>query len=346
MNKEYIQEIAQLITPENGVKKIVIVSHRNPDGDAYGSSLALALFLKKKNHQVTFISPNDCPNFLKWMPEQKAVLLFETNIPKATKCLEAAEIVFTLDFNAFHRTGVQMQKVLEKIKPLFIMIDHHQAPDDYAKYTFSDVKKSSTSEMIYDFIEALDGIDSIDKNIATCIYTGIMTDTASFRFPSTTSRTHIIAANLLDKGADNARIYNNVMDTNSYDRIQLLGRALNNMRIVEGMCTAYITLSQKELDNYNFEKGGTEGIVNYALSLKGIVFAVIFIEDSMQKIIKMSFRSKGVFSVNEFARTYFNGGGHTNAAGGRSEKSLKETVRYFLEILPKYQIELQQSYEV
>ncbi len=343
-NKE-ILEIKELLFKANEIKDIVIVTHRNPDGDAYGSSLALYHFLKQFNHKVTVISPNDCPNFLKWMPSQKDILLFEPNVEKATKRLGQAEIVFTLDFNAFHRTGDKMQKALEQINPLFIMIDHHQAPDSYAKYTFSNVKKSSTSEMIFDFIEALDKKKYINKEIASCIYTGIMTDTGSFRFPSTSSRTHRIAADLLDAGADNAKIYNRVMDVNSYSRMQLLGRALENMKVLPELKTAYITLSQKELNTYKFEKGDTEGFVNYALSLKDIIFAVIFIEDTQQKIIKMSFRSKGDFSVNEFARKYFNGGGHTNAAGGRSEVSLDKTVKHFLSIVPKYKKELQESYE-
>ncbi len=346
MDKNNIKTLYKLLSPTNGVKNIVIVSHRNPDGDAYGSSLALYHFLKKKKHDVTVISPNDCPNFLKWMPGQKDIVLFESNIKAATEILKKAEIVFTLDFNAFHRTGDKMQLALEKITPTFVMIDHHQSPDNYAKFTFSNVKKSSTSEMIYDFIEAFNEVNLIDKDIASCIYTGIMTDTGSFRFPSTTSRTHLITAELLDRGANSDIIYSNVMDNNSYDRMQLLGTALNNMRIIKELKTAYITLSQDELNRFNFEKGGTEGFVNYALSLKDVIFAVIFIEDKIQNIIKMSFRSKGSFSVNEFARTHFQGGGHTNAAGGKSNLNLNQTVNKFLEIIPKYKNDLEKSYEI
>jgi len=345
MKTEEIKAISELISPKGGVKNIVIVTHRNPDGDAYGSSLALYHFLNKFGHEVKIISPNDCPGFLKWMPAQENILLFEPNIEKATKRLNQAEIVFTLDFNAFHRTGHKMEIVLKQIHPVFIMIDHHQLPDDYAKFTFSNVHKSSTSEMIFDFIENLKELDKVDKDIATCIYTGIMTDTGSFRFPSTTSRTFNIASILLEKGANNAQIYNRVMDVNSYSRMQLLGSALNNMKVLENFKTAYITLPQKELNKYNFEKGDTEGFVNYALSLKGIIFAVIFIEDKKQQIIKISFRSKGTFSVNEFARNHFNGGGHTNAAGGKSDVSLQETVAQFLSFVPKYKNDLLKSYE-
>ncbi len=343
MNKNEIKEISKLLeTPQN----IVIVSHRNPDGDAYGSSLAMFHYLNKKKHNVTVISPNDCPSFLKWLPAQNEIVLFEQQVEKATKILEDATIVFTLDFNAFHRTGAKMQKSLENIKPTFIMIDHHQEPDDYAKFTFSDTQKCSTCEMVFDFIEALQDVAIIDNNIATCIYTGIMTDTGSFRFSSTSSRTHKITAKLLEIGADNSEIYNQVMDVNSYERMQLLGKALASMKLIAEYATAYITLSQYELNKYNYQKGDTEGFVNYALSLKGVVFAIIFIEDKKQGIIKMSFRSKGSFSVNEFARNHFNGGGHTNASGGRSEVSLKATITNFLEILPKYKSALEKSYEI
>jgi len=341
MIDEKINEVKEILKDK---KKISIVCHRNPDGDAYGSSLALYHFLKDK-HDVTVISPNDCPNFLKWLPGEKDIVILEKNIDKATKILKDSDVVFTLDFNALHRTGSTTQKVLENIHPTFIMIDHHQQPDAYAKIQFSDTTKSSTCEMVYDFIDDLGDSNKINKEIATCIYTGIMTDTGSFRFPSTTPKTHRIVANLLEKGADNAKIYNNVMDNNSLDRMKLLSKALGNLELLKEYKTAYITLSQDELNHFNFEKGDTEGFVNYALSIKDVVFAVIFIEDRQQGIIKMSFRSKGKFSVNEFARKHFNGGGHTNAAGGRSEETLHKTVSKFLKILPKYKHEILNSYE-
>lgn len=343
MNSTNLKQLIKLLASS---KKIAIVTHRNPDGDAYGSSLALYHFLIKQNHNVTVISPNACPPFLHWMPAQEKILIFEKNIEQATKVLKEAEIVFTLDFNAFHRTGEKTKYVLEKINPIFVMIDHHQEPDNYATFTYSNTEKSSTCEMIYDFIELLNGLDKIDKTIATCIYTGIMTDTGSFRFPITTSRTHEVTAKLLNSGADNAMIYNQVMDNNSIDRMKLLSKSLDNLIVLEEFKTAYITLSQQELNNFNFEKGDTEGVVNYALSIKGIIFAVIFIEDKMQRIIKMSFRSKGKFSVNEFARNHFNGGGHTNASGGKSKISLQKTIEKFIAILPKYKTELINSYEV
>lgn len=238
-----------------------------------------------------------------------------------------------------------MQNTLQEFKGIFMMIDHHQQPEDFAKYLFSDTSICSTCQMVYHYLEKLNDVEVIDEEIATCIYTGIMTDTGSFRFPSTTSETHRIVADLIDKGANNAKIYNNVYDTNSYGSLQLLGKALTNLVVISELKTAFITLSQAELDEFDFQKGDTEGIVNYGLSVEGVIFAAIFIEDVEQKIIKISFRSKGSFSVNKFAREHFDGGGHDNAAGGKSMISLDATVSKFLKLLPNYQKELLVSYE-
>ncbi len=331
----------RLSTAEN----VVIVSHRNPDGDAYGSSLALYHYLNDFVENVSVVSPNDSPDFLKWLPGQEEILIFEENVSEASKVLNEATLIFTLDFNALNRVGKQMQTVLEQVSADFVMIDHHQQPEDYAFVTYSDPSKASTCELIYDFFEKMGDLDKITINIASCLYTGIVTDTGSFKYHSTSSHTHRIIAHLMDVGINHTKIHNDLFDTNSYNRLQLLGVALKNLNVVTDCHTAYITISQRELNSFNFKKGDTEGFVNYGLSLKGIIFAVIFIEDQKQGIIKMSFRSKGTFSVNDFARKYFNGGGHDNAAGGRSEDSLKNTVSTFLEILPKHKKELQISYE-
>lgn len=336
MTKAEILELKELLSTP---KTIVIVPHKNPDGDAMGSTLALYHYLKLYNHKATVVAPNDYPSFLKWLPSNDSVLIFENKQEESEALINQAELIFTLDFNAFHRTG-DMAHALEQSKATKIMIDHHQQPDDYAKYTYSDVTMSSTCEMVYNFIEFLNDLDKIDPNIATCLYTGIMTDTGSFRFRSTTSRTHDVVSALIAKGAHNANIHNNVYDTNSYSRLQLLGRAMQNLKVIPELRTAYITLSQAELDQFNFKKGDTEGFVNYGLSLKDIIFAAIFIENQHDGIIKISFRSKGSFSVNQFSRAHFNGGGHDNAAGGRSEESLDATVAKFISILPQYNDEL------
>jgi phosphoesterase RecJ-like protein len=342
MNLEKFDEIKKLLSVP---KKIVIVSHRNPDGDAYGSSLALYHYLLKFDHIVTVVSPNEAPEFLNWLPAQHKIVIFEKEIEKGTQLLNEAEIVFTLDFNSLQRVGPKMLIPLENIRPIFVMIDHHQQPDSYAKYAFVDPESCSTSQLIYQFIEKLNHLEHIDQDVATCIYTGILTDTGSFRFPSTTSLTHRIVANLLDLGANNSEIYNRIHNVNTVNRVQLLGRALKNLRVLKEYHTAYISLSQKDLREFNFRKGDTEGFVNYALSIKNVIFAAIFIEDKKQGIIKISFRSSVIFSVNDFSRNHFNGGGHINAAGGRSEESLNDTIKKFINLLPSCRAELKEAYE-
>jgi len=336
MTKNDIKAIKQLLeTP----KRIVIVPHKNPDGDAIGSTLGLYHYLKPKGHDVIVIAPNDYPDFLKWLPGEDTIIQHESEVIKSNKIIENAELIFTLDFNALHRTG-DMEPALEKAKAIKILIDHHQQPEDYAKYIYSDVSMCSTSEMVYHFLEMLDDVKAINKDIATSLYVGIMTDTGSFRFNSTTSTTHRVVADLIDKGANNSQIHSNVYDTNTYGRIQLLGCALNNLKVIPEYKTAYISLSQNELNQFNFKKGDTEGVVNYGLSIDNVVFAAIFIEHKKEGIVKISLRSSGDFDVNAFARNHFNGGGHLNAAGGRSNLSLKETIEKFISILPNYSIDL------
>ncbi len=336
MNKKDITSLKLLLSQP---KKIVIVSHKNPDGDAIGSSLGLYHFLIKLNHEVSVIMPNDYPGFLKWMPNQDIIKDYETNKKIANELIEETDIIFTLDFNSLERAG-DMEYSLNNSEAIKIMIDHHQQPSDYATFMYSDVSICSTSQMVYHFINMLGEDHLIDSNIGTCLYTGIMTDTGSFRFSSTTSTTHRAVADLIEKGVDNSAIHSHVYDTNSYNRLQLLGCALNNLKVIPELKTAYITLSQKELNKYNFRKGDTEGVVNYGLSLQDIVFAVIFIEHKQEGIVKISFRSNGDFSVNDFARNHFNGGGHTNAAGGRSNLPLQKTVEKFISILPDYKKDL------
>lgn len=342
MNMNEIKEIKELLSSP---KKIVIVPHRNPDGDAMGSSLAMYNYLENLGHQTTVVAPNDYPDFLKWLPKSKEVLKFDMQNRQSKKAIEESSIIFLLDFNALHRVGSDMENTLKEYKGTYIMIDHHQQPDDIATYLFSDTSICSTCQMVYHFLEKLDAVSEINKEIATSLYTGIMTDTGSFRFASTTSVTHRIIADLIEKGAKNDKIHNNVYDANSFSRLQLLGKSLTNMVVIKELKTAYITLSQAELDEYNYKKGDTEGVVNYALSVDGVIFAVIFIEDTDQSIIKISLRSKGKFSVNKFARNHFNGGGHDNAAGGKSTISLDDTISKFLDILPEYKSELLKSYE-
>lgn len=337
MNLEHLNALKKLLSSP---KKIAIIPHKNPDGDAIGSTLALWHYLSNNGHSATIIAPNDFPKFLKWMPGAQQILNFERENSQSKTVINEADIVFTLDFNHLGRVG-QMSEILESAQATFVMVDHHQEPSDYASIMYSDVRMSSTCEMVYVLINQLGDENSITPDMANCIYTGIMTDTGSFKFAATTSNTHRVVADLMDKGAEGTEIHHRIYDTNSPSRLHLLCCALKNMVILNEYATAYITLSQDELDKYNYQKGDTEGFVNYGLTLDGIKFAVIFIENKEEGIFKISFRSVGDFSVNDFARKHFNGGGHTNAAGGRSEDNIADTIAKFTALLPLYKNQLQ-----
>ena len=296
---------------------ITIIPHTNPDGDAIGSSLGLYLFLKAQNHNVKVITPTDFPDFLKWMPAADDIL------------------IFTLDFNNLLRAK-PLTPFLEKATAPFVMIDHHQQPDTYATITYSNDKASSTCELVYHTIVSLASEQVIDEAIATCLYTGIMTDTGGFRYSLTSPTTHRIVATLLEKGANCTRISSEVLDSYSLDRLQLLGNVLRGLVYLPEYKTAYMSISSKELKQFNFRKGDTEGFVNYGLRIKEAELAAIFIENEEENVIKISFRSKTNLDVNALARTYFNGGGHINAAGGGTHTSLKDTIALFLKVLPEF----------
>jgi len=319
-------------------KKIVIIPHKNPDGDALGSCLGLMHFLDLMNHSCWVISPNEYPEFLEWIPGQEQIIIYNKSEEESEKLLLEADLIFTLDFNSLNRIK-PMDEVIENCKAIKVMIDHHEQPDDYADLMYSDPSLGSTCEMVYNLMEAID-VSLINKTIATCIYTGIMTDSGSFRFQTTTAVTHSIVSNLLDMGIDHTQIHNNIYDTYSFGRLQLLGKALTNLVKVEPLNAVYITLSQEELTQCDFKKGDTEGFVNFGLSLDGIKLAIILIENTQEKIIKMSFRSKGEFNVNEFARKHFNGGGHHNAAGGVSHENLEMTTQKVHQTILQYKDQL------
>jgi len=319
-------------------RKIVIVTHWSPDGDAMGSSLGLYAFLKKLGHTVNVITPNAYPSFLYWLPGNKSVLVFQEKTLMAKKTVAKADFIFCLDFNSLKRID-KLGDEVAKSKAEKMIIDHHLQPDDFADYLYHDVKACSTAELIYQFIIDLGFKKLLNKDIANCLYTGIMTDTGSFRFPSTTSKTHRIVAELIDAGANNSDVYNHVFDDNTADRIKLLGYCLaEKLNVFQEYRTAMISLSEDEQNQFNYQKGDTEGVVNYALSIRGIRFAAFFAE--RDGIIKTSFRSKGSFDVNKFARTNFEGGGHANAAGGMSNLSLDQAIDKFVALLPSYSKQL------
>ena len=314
---------------------VVIIPHKNPDGDAMGSCLAWQGILNQLGHSTTVIAPNDYPTFLHWLPGHDSVLIYENNQEVADKLIAAADMVFTLDFNTLKRID-QMGVRVSESSAKKIMIDHHQEPDDYADIMFSNPAIGSTCEFVFQIIEGLGLVQNINKDIASSLYTGIVTDTGSFRFPSVTAATHRAVATLIDAGANHSQIHEKIKDNARPDRLKLLGIALNNMIFITKYKTAYITLSQDELDACNYQKGDTEGFVNYGLSVAGIEMAVLMTESKKENMIKISFRSKGDLAVNLFAKTYFEGGGHINAAGGKSNKSLQETEAYFLKSLATF----------
>ena len=314
---------------------VVIIPHKNPDGDAMGSCLAWQGILNQLGHSTTVIAPNDYPTFLHWLPGHDSVLIYENNQKVADKLIAAADMVFTLDFNTLKRID-QMGVRVSESSAKKIMIDHHQEPDDYADIMFSNPAIGSTCEFVFQIIEGLGLVQNINKDIASSLYTGIVTDTGSFRFPSVTAATHRAVATLIDAGANQSQIHEKMKDNGRPDRLKLLGIALNNMIFITKYRTAYITLSQDELDACNYQKGDTEGFVNYGLSVAGIEMAVLMTESKKENMIKISFRSKGDLAVNLFAKTYFEGGGHINAAGGKSDKSLQETEAYFLKSLATF----------
>lgn len=334
MKKTKFSELKKVISK---AKNISILTHTNPDGDAMGSSLGLYHYLLRKKKKVKVIVPNTFPGFLEWMPGSKQTLVFEGNEEKTCKQIERSDLLFILDFNNYSRLD-KLGTYLNEAKAPKILVDHHRQPDTCFEYYFHDERASSTAELIFDLICGIDSQKQIDKKGATCLYTGIMTDTGNFRFPSTTERTFVIAAGLIKAGASNAAIYNSIYDDYSAQRLKLLGYCLDKLVFLPEFKAAYIAVSEAELQRFDFKKGDTEGVVNQALSVRGIVFSAFFSEREGE--VRISFRSKGKFDVNKFARAHFGGGGHVNAAGGKSKEPLTQVVRKFVDLLPHYAQEL------
>lgn len=331
-NPDTLTKVKHLLTSP---AEIVVTSHYNPDGDALGSSLALSRYLTKKGHSVTTIIPNDFPGFLQWMPGQKDIVVYFHKSKTADELLKNAKIIFSLDYNAISRVNLFADQ-LAKAKGVKILIDHHLEPEKEFDFSFSVIKTSSTSELVFDFIEALDDAHLIDAEIAINLYVGIMTDTGSFSFACNYPRTYEVVARLVEAGVDTEQVHRLVYDTYSESRMRLLGFCLSErMKVLPEHSTAYIWLTQEDLDKFDFNPGDTEGMVNYALSIKGISFAALFTEKEDR--IRISFRSKGNFSVNNFARNHYQGGGHRNASGGDSFDKMPVTLSKFEALLPRYQ---------
>lgn len=308
----------------DGSTEIVITTHRSPDGDAMGSALALYMALTINGAKAKVIVPNSYPAFLAWMPNANDAVIFEKEPDRAEEITASADLIFCLDFNDLSRLA-KYGDVVEKAQKPMVLIDHHISPADYFTQSLSDTSASSTCELIHRFFEGMGWLDVIDTSIAESLYTGIMTDTGSFRFSSTSASTHRIVADLMDRGLVPEKVYNSAMDTNRYERLQLVGHILSKkMDYRAEIHTAIIPLTLQEKNRFHYQKGDTEGVVNYGLSIKGSRMAIFISEED--GYCKMSLRSKGSLDVNKIARKHFNGGGHMNAAGGRLDLSLKETL--------------------
>ncbi len=326
----------QLNTPA----KVVITMHQKPDGDAMGSTLGLYHFLVALGHEATVISPTNWADFLDWMPGIDTVIDFEKQKEKSLLLISQAHMIFCLDFNVLHRTK-HMEQPLLAAQCTKILIDHHEQPQEDA-FTFgvSNTAKSSTCEMVYDFIVGSGHQDKLNLSVAECLYTGVMTDTGSFRFPATSASVHRMVADLKDLGLRHTKVHDNIYDNYLENRLRFIGYALvNRLEVLYEYNTALMYITRADLQRYNIKTGDTEGLVNYLLSIQGIKFGALVIDREGER--KWSFRSKGAFDVNTFARKHFTGGGHVNAAGGGSYDSLEENVTRFKEVIKEYQNQLQ-----
>ena len=316
-------------------QKIVITTHHKPDGDAMGSSLGLYNYLIQQGHHARVIAPTDYPDFLSWLPGNENVIIYTEHREEAAALIADANLIFCLDFNALSRIN-DMGELVGESSAYKIMIDHHLEPADFDDYRHWDINACATAQLVYDFIvNELHHKELVNKDVATCLYTGIMTDSASFRLPNTTSAVHRIVADLIDAGAVNWRIHELVYNSASENRLRFLGHCLANcLEVLPEFNTAIIAVSKQDLERFDVETGDTEGVVNYALSMASIRLAAFIVERSDR--VKLSLRSKGEFPANEICKRYFNGGGHRNAAGGHSEHSLEEVITQFKQILPEY----------
>lgn len=315
-------------------ERVTLISHMGPDGDAMGSSLAMADFLTGHGKTVKVMFPDQFPEFLAWLPGAKDALVYEIEPEKCEEFLRKSDTVFLIDFNQPSRMG-GLSEIVTKLNAKKVLFDHHPDPEDFANVTISYPQIASSSEIVFRYICRSGCFDEMSKSCAECVYTGMMTDTGAFTFNSNDEEMYFIISQLINKGIDKDEIYDKVYNTYSADRMRLMGFALDQrMTIYEEYGTAVIALSKDDLDSFNYKVGDTEGFVNLPLSIKGIVFSVFLRENAGD--VKLSFRSKGDFPVNKVASDLFGGGGHMNAAGGEFPGKLKEAVELLVDSLPKY----------
>ena len=334
--KDFFKSIEQLLCRSN---KLALTIHTNPDGDALGSALALSAFFKLHNQDVAIISPNKFPGFLSWLKGSEEVLIFDNQATEVKSELQNADMVFCLDYNGISRSGT-LQTDLAKLDCPFVLIDHHRDPEfEQFRWILSDTTVSSTAELVFELIKYF-GEDYLrNQEIAQALFTGIMTDTGSFSHSINRPETFESVAALLRNGLDAVYVHQQIYDTFTEDRLRLLGFAISNrMQVYEEYKTAIIALSRDDLRRFNFQIGDTEGVVNYPLSMHHIKMAVLVTEKQDQ--IRFSFRSKGSFSVHEFAKSHFNGGGHAKAAGGSLKTTFADAIEQLLKLLPFYKNQL------
>jgi phosphoesterase RecJ-like protein len=320
-------------------RNVVITTHHKPDADALGSSLGLAGYLKKKGHKVVVVTPSDYPDFLAWMPGNDEVLVYDKSKAQQVKdVVKKADIIFCLDFSSLARI-YDMTEMVRCAAGKKVMIDHHLEPEEFAEFIQWDSSSASSAQLVYRLIIELGDKSIIDESIATCLYAGLMTDTGGFRHNNTRHEEFLIASALVEMGASPFRISKAIYDTNTLQRLRLMGFVLKDkLMVLDEFKTAYITLTEEELKSFGSQTGDTEGLVNYGLSIQGIKMAVLMYK--RKDDVKLSFRSLGNFSVNDLARAHFDGGGHRNAAGGQSTLSLEQTLQKFLNVLPNYKEQL------
>ena len=315
--------------------KIVIVSHVSPDGDAIGSSLGLAQFLDSQDKTVNVIVPNAFPDFLKWMPGSKDILLYDRYKEFADKLINEADIICCLDFNSLKRIE-EMADSVATSPARKILIDHHLYPEDFCRIVISHPEISSTSELVFRLICRMGYFSDISREGAECIYTGMMTDTGGFTYNSNNREIYFIISELLSKGIDKDDIYRKVYNTYSESRLRLMGYVLSNMKVYREYNSALISLTKEEQGKFDYIKGDSEGFVNIPLSIKNVRFSCFLREDTERRIIKISLRSVGTFPCNKLAAEFFNGGGHLNASGGEVTGTMAEAKQVFEEALKKY----------
>jgi phosphoesterase RecJ-like protein len=331
----YINTYKAIVAAIQEAKNIVITSHKSPDGDSIGSSLALYHFIAALGKSSVVCHPDKAPNFLLWVEGAFDIVSYEEQQDEVIQKMHDADLIFCLDFNSADRVGKDMQPLLEKASAKKIMIDHHMHPADFCEIIVSETSVCSTSQLIFELIDQSGNGEMLNESIGVPIYLGIMTDTGSFRFPSVQARTHEILAALIRTGIKHFEIHEKVYDTNTVDRLQLRGYALSEkLELIENYPVALISVTEEELNRFHYQKGDTEGLVNVALSVDSIKVAAFFAEKD--GAVKISFRSKGDYYVNELANDHFEGGGHKYAAGGISYDSLENTINKFKSLIPTY----------